>query len=438
MHFNFSKNTTFILPDSNIFRDSIISLFIKLAGIIFTFLLHIFIARFLGVHEFGTYVVAINFTNILLVFSLCGQNQVWLRFIPEFLNANNYSFIRILIRFSRRLVLLSSILISFIILLLYNLLPMLPFPMLISMLLSAFYLPFLSLLSLESTGLRAFNKVFAALFPYNIIRPIIAFSLLYVFIYVITLSPVSFIAMLSIVISSIICVIIYRYLSRSLYLNITDSSSPSCFPYRTWLFTGIHMIFISGFGLLLRHIDVIMIGFIRSPSDAGIYYASVRIADFIIFGLNSVNFIIAPLISKYYFSGKHTELQRIITYSSRIIFSLTLIAFLFVILLGGWGLGLFGSDFLTSYPSLAILSIGQLVNALSGSVGYICIMTGHESSSSLVLGLSVIMNIILNYSLIVPFGIIGAAIATALTTIIWNLILVIYVYKRIGFNSTIF
>lgn len=47
-----------------------------------------------------------------------------------------------------------------------------------------------------------------------------------------------------------------------------------------------------------------------------------------------------------------------------------------------------------------------------------------------------IVNLVLNMVLIPLWGVIGAAIATSAALIIWNILLVYWVYKRTGLRTT--
>ena len=100
-------------------------------------------------------------------------------------------------------------------------------------------------------------------------------------------------------------------------------------------------------------------------------------------------------------------------------------------------LGLFGPEFTRGYWALAILTVGQLVNASVGSVGFLMSMTGHQREAARVFAGAAVLNVVLNASLIPLWGINGAAIATATTTIIWNVALALYVWRRLGVRATI-
>jgi O-antigen/teichoic acid export membrane protein len=55
-----------------------------------------------------------------------------------------------------------------------------------------------------------------------------------------------------------------------------------------------------------------------------------------------------------------------------------------------------------------------------------------------VLGGGALLNVVLNAVLIPPFGLLGAAVATAIATATWNLWMLVEVHRRHGLNPTVF
>jgi len=95
-------------------------------------------------------------------------------------------------------------------------------------------------------------------------------------------------------------------------------------------------------------------------------------------------------------------------------------------------MGVFGENFKVGAMSLIILSIGQFFNAMSGSVGQVLNMTDREQILRNTTIIAALTNLILNYVLIPEYGINGAAFSTAISGILWNLLCVIYIYKKMG------
>jgi O-antigen/teichoic acid export membrane protein len=89
-----------------------------------------------------------------------------------------------------------------------------------------------------------------------------------------------------------------------------------------------------------------------------------------------------------------------------------------------------------AHQPLAILAVGQLINAGFGSVGFLLNMTGHEGITARILWQTAIVNVVMNVFLIPSFGTAGAAIASAFSLILWNALLYRQVRRRLGLNSS--
>jgi O-antigen/teichoic acid export membrane protein len=107
--------------------------------------------------------------------------------------------------------------------------------------------------------------------------------------------------------------------------------------------------------------------------------------------------------------------------------------FLLVLFLGPFLIGIFGVENpVAAYPWLILLAFGQLTNAFAGPVMNILNMTGYEKSARNTMLVTAILNVILNVLLIPQFGPLGAAIATTITMIGWNLWAALLVFKYHG------
>ena len=63
-------------------------------------------------------------------------------------------------------------------------------------------------------------------------------------------------------------------------------------------------------------------------------------------------------------------------------------------------------------------------------------MTGHERDTATGVGIAAAVNVTLNVLLIPLWGIEGAAIATAISLMTWNILLAVWVYRRLGIYTT--
>ena len=97
----------------------------------------------------------------------------------------------------------------------------------------------------------------------------------------------------------------------------------------------------------------------------------------------------------------------------------------------------FGEDFSNSLVSLNILLIANLITAFFGSINVLLNMTDSQSLVMKNIGISLLINIFLNFLLIPMYGIEGAAISSLISTIFWNFSAGFQVYKKFGFTTFI-
>lgn len=69
-------------------------------------------------------------------------------------------------------------------------------------------------------------------------------------------------------------------------------------------------------------------------------------------------------------------------------------------------------------------------------MGNILNMTGHERDAALGLALGAFINIVLNAVLVPVWDIEGAALATGMSLVVWNVFLVTRVRRRLSLDST--
>jgi O-antigen/teichoic acid export membrane protein len=179
--------------------------------------------------------------------------------------------------------------------------------------------------------------------------------------------------------------------------------------------------------------DAIMLGMWCTISEVGIYRVAMRIAGLVTLPLLAVAAIAGPKFAEI---GRHADparLKEVTRFTSRLLTWSSVPLCLLVLLSGRLLLGIFGKDFVAGYPALLIIALAQGINALCGVVGVFLEMTGYERAlrNGIIAGAA--CNVVLNLLLIPPFGITGAAVATAASTLLWNGVVSIFALRRFGF-----
>lgn len=208
-------------------------------------------------------------------------------------------------------------------------------------------------------------------------------------------------------------------------------------PTDAWWKASISLVVLGGLQVVNAQTDLLMLGPLRGKSVAGIYAIAVYLSALVPFFLYAFNAAIAPRVSELWAKKDREGLQRALTHSIRTVALLSVLPVAALLLLREPLLGFIGPEYLAAGSPLTILVVGQLVNVLMGSVGVLLIMTGHERDAAIGFGFGALLNILLNATLIPRYGMQGAAIATASSTVLWNVALVIRARRLLGVDTTV-
>ena len=129
---------------------------------------------------------------------------------------------------------------------------------------------------------------------------------------------------------------------------------------------------------LLAAMPFFFLDYYTTQADVGVYSVAFRLALIPSLVLKVINIIAAPKFSELYWAEKMQELQKLITQSTKLMFWAALGLVIIIVFFGKYDLQVFGEKFQEGYLVLLILSLGQLVNAATGSVGVVMNMSGKQ------------------------------------------------------------
>ena len=413
-------------------RGALGAFVVNLVGSGLVFGLHVLLSRSMGVQSYGAYVYAFTWVAMLSLASKLGLDTALIRFLPSLGVAQDWPRMRGILRRSIHLTLGATLAVGGLAALGLWLLGRGLDPDLRGALwLGCLLLPVLALTQLRQAALRGFKRVPLADLPDRILRPVLMIGLILLLVAGLGWRLGAGTAMVVHLAALAAALAVAHYwVGRALPRAAKDAAP--IYETRSWLSTSLPLVITSAMHLTLSHVDILMVGSIMGSADSGVYPVSARVSAFVLFGLIAVNAIVAPMISQLYTAQRMVALQRILTLTARanLVFAITVA--LGIVAAGPWILSLFGTEFSAGYTALVILAGGHLVNACAGSVGFLMTMTGHERPAALIMALSVLVNVGLNASLIPIFGIEGAAVATAISFALWNILMFAFVQKRIG------
>lgn len=179
-----------------------------------------------------------------------------------------------------------------------------------------------------------------------------------------------------------------------------------------------------GMGLmefLLAQVDKILIGVYINVLEVGIYSVAMAIVAFVPVALQSVNQIFSPTIADLHARAERELLGRLFQTLTKWILAFTIPLATVVIVFSKPLMRIFGPSFEAGWIVLVIGTLGQLINCGTGSVGYLLLMSGNQKRLLKVQATMTCIMVALNILLIPALGILGAAIATAVTAALSNI-----------------
>ena len=157
------------------------------------------------------------------------------------------------------------------------------------------------------------------------------------------------------------------------------------------------------------------LGLWGTSADVGVYSAASRVATLVSLLLYAFDVVNGPMFARLWAARRLERLAAAARTSAGIMALLALPMVAVMALASTHLMRVFGSEFERGATVLCILAVGQLVNVATGSVGYLLIMSGNEAALRNTAAAGVLVHVTLQCLLTPRFGLVGAALSTALS-----------------------
>jgi O-antigen/teichoic acid export membrane protein len=202
---------------------------------------------------------------------------------------------------------------------------------------------------------------------------------------------------------------------------------------KTWVAVSLPIFLVEGFYFTMTNADVLMVGAYMQPDQVAIYFAAVKILALVHFVNFAVRAGAAQRFATLLHSDDQAQLSLFAQQTVQWMFWPSLVMAIIMVALGENLLSLFGGEFMDGHKLMVILALGIVVRAAVGPCESVLTMTGQERICALAYSVALGVNLALNVVLIPVYGLIGAAIATALAMIVEAVMLSFIVKRRAGF-----
>lgn len=397
------------------------------------------LSNVLGAEELGHYQYAFTWTSVLSLVAVCGFDRLMVREFSRLRSDGLPGVIRSFFRLTNNWILISSC----IVFALAFAASYLPFEIfedyktVITYRLALGIIPLTAFLTHRRSALNGIREVVISQFPEKLAHPAIMLLVLFG-IWLFSSTRLNAEVAIGVNLLSWSGALLYGHLLWVKHRPKVQLETPELSRKKMWWRQAAMILLFNLSMVIFARIDILMLRPMQDSDAVGMYSIPFKLASYLNFILIAINSVMAPSISQYFHEGKRKELQHMVTQAVRASMLFALPIGLVLIFGADFIVPYFGDDFVTVGFALIVLVIGQLVNIACGPVGNLLIMTNQETAASLVYVFSTLVNIGLNLWLIPIMSFEGAAIATAVSVALTNILMLVFVVAKLKINPTIF
>ena len=394
----------------------------KIIGGLLHFTYLVIAARMLGDEAFGIFMLALTVAAVTGALGRAGLEMAVIKFVSKFFESADEEAAAVAIRKSLKIAAGASMVLAVALFFLsYPLATKVFDKQMLSDVLRilAISLPFNAVMIISLAATQGFQVMKYSVYGQNLIQPFLNTILLVLLVFGgFGLRGAAFAQVISIVITCMIsCYFLVSMFPRAVRFSEGESHVPGLLKYSFALAPVVL------FNLMLMWTDTLVLGYYKSSAEVGIYNSAMRTAMINTLIVSSFSAIFAPMASDLHGRAEMGRLDALFKVVTKWTYSLSFALFLLIILLPAEIMSIFGEGFESGANALVVLAIAQIVNTGTGVSGVILVMAEKERLMFYNALGAFLLNACLNYILIPPFGIAGAACATAGTIIAVNIIM---------------
>jgi O-antigen/teichoic acid export membrane protein len=180
--------------------------------------------------------------------------------------------------------------------------------------------------------------------------------------------------------------------------------------------------------IVRTRIQPLLLGAAGSAANVGVFSVVTSASALGQLAMLSINAALRPTLAELHDAGDAAEVGRLYATTTRWTLAASLPLFLFMVLAPESLLGLFGATFESGATALVIAASAEVVNAGTGMCGTIIAMSGHNKLKVVNATVWMVVTVGANVVMIPLWGVIGAALAILVSTVMINVLRVVEVW----------
>lgn len=409
---------------------------VSIAGMGFTFLLGIQLARGLGAKGYGIYGLAMAMVSVLGVPSQFGLPQLLTREVAATGANRDWAGMKGILSWSWHTAAWTSIGIGLMVFLyVVTLGPSVSSELGRTTLIGVLLVPLIAFVALSGAAIRGLLHIVKGQLPDALLRPM-AFSLLLAVqhLFAISLTPVS--AMTTGVVSvAVVLLAATIILRRLLPAELAHAQRKGA--SREWFSAAMPMAMTEGMRVIQAQAGILILGIFASLATVGQFRVAASAIAIVSMPLTVVHIVAAPMVSRLHAIGDGVRIQKLLGSVAALVVLSTLI-----LSLPFWVCGkalmafVFGHEFAPSGPVMGVLCFGVVVSGALGVGATLLNMTGLQRRVTR----ASLISLVVLCSLLIPlgryWGAQGAAWAVSIAMVIWNWVLRRDAIQLLGFDTS--
>jgi|GEM_PF-638988 O-antigen/teichoic acid export membrane protein len=389
------------------------------------------IARLVGVDSFGAYAYVTATMVVLAYFAALGFDVALLRFVPAYEAQSRWDlFAGIILYAQRRACAVGLIVVLIGISVVAVRSARMPLELRRAFFLGFLLVPILALLWIRCSAVRAFGGVVWAIVPDRLVREGLVIGLVAPAALGLGLHLDATQVVAAMLVSSGVGLALTSLAMRRLRPRVTTKVVP-VYDAPAWRQAALPLLVIGGTEALMNRTGVLMLGWLGDIKAAGIYSLVFSVAFVAVLPRTALNTLFAPAVSSLFTRRDQAALQALVARASSWMLVAVVVIAIVLAALADPLLRWFGPGVEDGATALRILLLGQTLAASAGSQLCVMNMTGYERNAAALLVASAITNAIASAAFIRLFGLTGAAIATSLSLVLWNVAMALFLWRRL-------
>jgi O-antigen/teichoic acid export membrane protein len=430
-------------PRSKAARAALFTFAVRVFNAGLAYISQIILARLMGQYEYGVFAIIWVWVMVLATFCALGYPTGLLRFLPELHKTGRYRELRmVMIRGSLVNVGFASLLGATGIAIVLLMPGLFEQAFVWPLIFAAICVPMLTLLDNQDAIAQAFDWPDLVNIPSFVARPTFVLALFVLFVLV-GIEANAATAMLASLVGVWLVIVgqffVLRHrLTKLLGAHADDAPDSEGGTISPYVRAALPMLAVEGIFYLIINTDIMVAGLFVAPEEVAVYYAAAKTLALVHFVYFAIRVATAHKIAEYHALGNESALRSTLRDAIRWTFWPSLGLALALLAFGGFILGLFGEGYAEEgMLFLAILLAGVVIRASIGPAEAILTMANAQKLAAWLYAGVFVVNLALNFALIPLFGLVGAAVATAVSMVVETLLLVIAVRRTLGIVSFI-